>query len=61
MPWTQAQHNALEAKAHGASLRPGLFSGISQEKAAEMAHEGIKKTVAHARKKHRISRAMKRG
>jgi len=58
--------NALQAKAHGAKLRPGLFSGVSATKAAEMAEEGLEesemsRSLRRSRERDRISRGMKKG
>jgi hypothetical protein len=55
--------NALQAKAHGAALRPGLFSGVSAEKAGEMAEEGLDREMSRKvkgmREKNRVSRKLK--
>jgi hypothetical protein len=41
MPWTGAQHRLFEAAAHNPEI--AKEKGISQDKAAEMASEGVKK------------------
>ena len=39
MPWSQKQHNLFEGIAHG-SIKPQ--KGLSKDKAAELASEGVK-------------------
>jgi hypothetical protein len=41
MPWTPAQHRLFEAAAHNPQI--ALDKGISQQQAASMAGEGIKR------------------
>lgn len=41
MPWSSKQHRLFEAAAHDSSVAKRV--GIPKEKAAEMAHEGVKK------------------
>lgn len=41
MPWTPAQHRLFEAAAHNPSV--AARTGIPQNKAAQMAREGIKR------------------
>lgn len=41
MPWSPAQHRLFEAAAHSSSVSKRV--GIPQQKAAQMAHEGIKR------------------
>lgn len=43
MPYSQAQHNAFEARAHGAHLDSPSLNAIPPGKAAQMAAEGVKK------------------
>jgi hypothetical protein len=46
MPWSQKQHNLFEAAAHNPEVAQRV--GIPQQKAQEMAHEGVKrKALAH--------------
>jgi hypothetical protein len=62
MPWSQKQMSALRAKQHGATLRSGLFAGVSAEKAGMMADEGgLVARVKHASLRSRVRRALKRG
>lgn len=41
MPWTSAQHRLFEAAAHNPSVAKRV--GIPQDKAKQMASEGVKK------------------
>lgn len=41
MPWSPAQHRLFEAAAHNPAVAKRV--GIPQQKAAQMAHEGIKR------------------
>lgn len=41
MPWTAKQHRLFESAAHSPSVAKRV--GIPQEKAAQMASEGVKK------------------
>jgi hypothetical protein len=41
MPWSPAQHRLFEAAAHDASVAKRV--GIPQDKAKQMASEGVKK------------------
>jgi hypothetical protein len=43
MPWTAKQHRLFEAAAHNPAVAKRV--GIPQAKAAEMAHEGVKKVA----------------
>ena len=50
MPWTAKQHRLFEAAAHNPAVAKRV--GIPQQKAAEMASEGVKrKAVADALRK----------
>ena len=50
MPWSPAQHRLFEAAAHDSKV--AKRAGIPQQKAAEMASEGVKrKVVADALRK----------
>ena len=53
MPWTPAQHRLFEAAAHNPQI--AAQKGIPQQKAAQMASEGIKKgpMLAAALRKHK--------
>jgi hypothetical protein len=46
MPWTPAQHRLFEAAAHSPEI--AARKGIPQQKAAQMASEGVKKGAAMA-------------
>lgn len=48
MPWNRAQHRLFEAAAHDPSVAQRV--GIPQDKAAQMASEGVKKTPDRAKK-----------
>jgi hypothetical protein len=43
MPWTSAQHRLFEAAAHNPSVAKRV--GIPQDKAKQMASEGVKKDL----------------
>jgi hypothetical protein len=59
MPWTENQMRVIRARAHGWKPRPGgPFENVSEEKAREMSHEGVKRT---ARDAHNALKARKRG
>jgi hypothetical protein len=52
MPWSPAQHRLFEAAAHSPTVAKRV--GIPQNKAAQMAHEGIKRqALANALKSKR--------
>lgn len=53
MPWTAKQHRLFEAAAHDPAVAKRV--GIPQAKAAEMAHEGVKK-IASAMQKRGLKR-----
>ena len=42
MPWSSSQHRLFEAAAHDSSVASRV--GIPQQKAAQMAGEGVKKS-----------------
>ena len=50
MPYTEKQHRAFEAIAHGWHPDKGSLAGIGQGKAKEMAAEGVKRTNEIQRK-----------
>lgn len=49
MPWSPKQHRLFEAAAHNPEVARRV--GIPQQKAAQMAHEGVKKALVKALKK----------
>lgn len=50
MPWTEKQHKLFQTAAHNPQLAQKV--GIPQQKAAQMASEGVKKeTIKALRKK----------
>lgn len=54
MPWTGPQHRLFEAAAHSPQVAARV--GIPQQKAAQMASEGVKpkgKTLADALRRHK--------
>ena len=53
MPWTQKQHNLFQAAAHNPDFANKV--GIPQDKAAQMAKEGVKKStkLANALKQYK--------
>ncbi len=60
MPWSPRQHRLLQAIEHGFRPSNGAFSGVSQEKAGEMAHEGVRRSVEHARRAHELKKKLKK-
>lgn len=55
MPWTPKQHRLFEAAAHNPEIAKKY--GIPQQKASQMASEGVKDAL----KKHVFSKALRGG
>ena len=55
MPWTPKQHRLFEAAAHNPEVAKRV--GIPQQKATQMASEGVKADI----KKHVFSKALRGG
>lgn len=60
MPYTEKQNRVFRAIAHGWHPDKGSLANISQDEASKMASEGVKHSVAQAKTKHDVKRALKK-
>lgn len=58
MPYTEKQNRVFRAIEHGWHPDKGSLASISQDEAAKMASEGIKRGVEHAKTMDTVKRAV---